>query len=145
MASSSIFPKVGKKPDVSWLRGVFIEEEEVETKMFTMGRSARKHVVLTSGESTEADQEFPRPLCLADAIPFRTRSYNFGATRFGTIHSPMGCTPPQSKHFVTANWAAQCGQTACVWNVSNDFLHCPHIQKPPTGGAALHLGQTNPS
>ena len=56
------------------------------------------------------------------------RIYSFCGTKAGTIHAVMGCSPPQSKHLVTMNWAAQYGQTACVWNVSNDFPHCPHFQ-----------------
>ena len=72
-------------------------------------------------------------------------SYSFVGTRAGTIHALTAYTPPQSKHFVTANRAAHCGQTACVWNASNNVPQWLHVQKPPTGGAALHAGQANPS
>src|ERR1700680_1886567 len=74
-----------------------------------------------------------------------TRGYSFGDTRVGTIHSFMGCTPAQSKHLVTSNRVAQCGQAACVWNVSNGWPHREHFQKSPMGGAVLHLGQANHS
>src|SRR5437667_11340386 len=57
----------------------------------------------------------------------------------------MACSPPQSRHLVTANWVAQCGQTAWVWKVSKGWLHREHFQKSPTGGAVLHLGQANHS
>jgi hypothetical protein len=53
---------------------------------------------------------------------------NKGCGGTGTIHSLMGRCLPQSKQAVTANRVAQFGHTACVWNVSNCFLHCPHIQ-----------------
>src|ERR1700730_505713 len=57
----------------------------------------------------------------------------------------MAFSPPQSRHLVTANWFAQCGQTAFVSNVSNGWPQREHFQKSPTGGAVLHLGQANHS
>src|SRR4029077_20366085 len=57
----------------------------------------------------------------------------------------MAFSPPQSRHLVTANWFAQCGQTAFVSNVSNGWPQREHFQKSPTGGAVLHLGQASHS
>src|SRR5208337_4663215 len=71
-----------------------------------------------------------------------------GTARFqvpGIIHAFIGYWAPQSKHLVTANCAAQFGQRARVWKMSKGFPQRLHLQKAPTGGAALHAGQANPS
>jgi hypothetical protein len=39
----------------------------------------------------------------------QTTSYTFVGTRAGTLHSLNGCMSPQSKHWVKANCAPQCG------------------------------------
>jgi hypothetical protein len=44
------------------------------------------------------------------------------------IHSLIGFATPQSKHFVTVNWALQFGQTPRVWKVSKACPQWLHFQ-----------------
>src|ERR1700680_529101 len=49
-----------KRPDVSWLRDVSSKKRKWRRRGLRWGVLFQKRVVLASGESTEADQEFPR-------------------------------------------------------------------------------------
>jgi hypothetical protein len=50
--------------------------------------------------------------------PLNTRLHLW-SHKNGDIHSLMGCTPPQSKHFVTAKLGRAVRTDCVVWNLSN--------------------------
>ncbi len=51
----------------------------------------------------------------------RRRDHDLGGMGGARTHALIGYNPPQCGHLVVGNTVAQCGQVACVSNVSNAF------------------------
>jgi len=66
-------------------------------------------------------------------------------TTLRTSHSCMGYCLLHSPHMVIGYCASQLGHLPRVSNVSNAWLHLPHLHSAPSGGATLQLGQANPA
>ena len=67
----------------------------------------------------------------------------FGCVAGAPPHSNIGRWLWQNGHAVTLYCALQCGQTACVRNVSKVLRHRLQPQNSPTGGEVWHTGHEN--